>query len=139
MLGAHKRIDDYSPYRNREDHGQVTVLTRLPDPDYDELLATSLVYCEYFDVSASNTIVECIARNTPMIANRHPAVIEYLGVGYPLLYDDISQVAGFLMDTQRIDAAFQWISSLDKSWLDVHSFGNKLSDFVLDVMPAESK
>ena len=50
---------------------------------YDCLLPENVMAIELFDASANNVVVECIARNTPIIVNRHPAVVEYLTADYP--------------------------------------------------------
>lgn len=78
--------------------GSVQKIEFLRDDEYDALLSSSLVFLGLHETSANNSVCECIARNTPFIANRHPAVIEYCGEEYPLLvnsYDediDVSRV-----------------------------------------------
>jgi GR25 family glycosyltransferase involved in LPS biosynthesis len=58
--------------------------------DYNRLLSNNLVFLHFIDSSASNSILECIARATPMFVNRNPAVVEYLGKDYPLYFDDLN-------------------------------------------------
>jgi hypothetical protein len=84
---------------------------------YDGLLAENVVAIELFDSSANNVVVECIARNTPIIVNRHPAVAEYLGEGYPLYFADPSEVPE-LLAIDRVVAAHEYLAGRDKSWLD---------------------
>lgn len=66
----------------------------LDDKEYDELLTRTVVFVNLYDASACNTILECIVRKTPIIVNRHPAVIEYLGAEYPGLYSSLNEVSG---------------------------------------------
>jgi hypothetical protein len=44
------------------------------------------------DANAHNTIVECIKFNTPIIINKLPAVVEYLGEDYPLYYKNVDEL-----------------------------------------------
>lgn len=88
---------------------------------YHELLTSSVVLTELFAASANNVVVECIARATPLIVNRHPAVVEYLGSDYPLFFDDIRQVPSLLTDDQIL-AAHLHIKRLDRSWLVGEAF-----------------
>jgi hypothetical protein len=70
-----------------------------------------------FDSSANNVVVECIARNAPIIVNRHPAVMEYLTHDYPLYFSDPSEIPE-LLAMDRVMAAHEFLTRLDKSWLD---------------------
>ena len=58
----------------------------LENNDYDNLLSENVVYINLVDASAVNTIIECIVRSTPIIVNKHPAVVELLGETYPLYF-----------------------------------------------------
>ena len=62
---------------------------------------------DLIDASASNTVVECLARGTPLLVNRLPAVEEYLGTDYPLFYADLRQAAAFAQDIGRLRAAHE--------------------------------
>jgi hypothetical protein len=108
----------------------VEILTSLDNTEYDLLLCNSILLVEYFDVSASNTVIEAIARNTPIVVNRHAALEEYLGIGYPLFYDDIEEVHGLLSDHERVHAAHLMLSTSDKSWIPVETFVSDLLGFV---------
>jgi hypothetical protein len=88
---------------------------------YDCLLAENVVAIELFDASANNVVVECIARNTPIIVNRHPAVVEYLTADYPLYFTDLSEIPE-LLAIDRVVAAHEYLAALDKPWLDGRFF-----------------
>lgn len=120
------RTDQYSPYKDRGFFGNVEVIDRLSNDRYDELLSRSIVLCELFDASASNTIIEAIARNTPIIVNRHPAAVEYLGEDYPLLFDDFSEV-GDLIESGSVESAHDYLKAKDKSFLSGEAFGQKIT------------
>jgi hypothetical protein len=80
---------------------------------YDQLLASQVVLTEVFDASANNVVIDCIVRHTPLVVNRHPAVVEYLTLEYPLYFDDIRQVPE-LLETERVLAAHHFLAGLDK-------------------------
>jgi hypothetical protein len=58
----------------RDKNASVAVIEQLPDNKYDELLSRNAVFLNLLDASASNTVVECIVRNTPILVNRLPAL-----------------------------------------------------------------
>lgn len=123
---AYQRTDKYSPTRNRPDIGEVQAISYLSNDDYDDLLARSLIFVELFDASANNTIVEAIARNTPIVVNRHPAVCEYLGNGYPLLYESLSEVP-YLLTAEKIESAYNHLVSIDKSQFSIDYFVTRVA------------
>lgn len=74
---------------------------------FDRLLAENLVFLKLYDASASNTVIECMVRHTPIVVNRLAAVVEYLGPDYPLYYDDDQEAAAKLVDLERVRAAHE--------------------------------
>jgi hypothetical protein len=68
------------------DYQSVEVIQYLSDFDYDDLLSKNIVYLDLYDASATNTVIECIVRNTPILINPLPAVREYLGEEYPFYF-----------------------------------------------------
>ncbi len=93
---------------------------RVSDSDYDEYLSCSVVISRFLAASASNVVVECIARKTPLIVNRIPAIEEYLGVDYPLYYEFIERFPSELVE--RALAAHAYLKSLPCDWLSHNSF-----------------
>jgi hypothetical protein len=51
------------------------------------------------------TVVECLARGTPLLINALPGVKEYLGVDYPLYYGSIQEAESKLQNMAAIQAA----------------------------------
>jgi hypothetical protein len=86
-----------------------TVRSYLKDGEYDELLSESVVFLDLYDSSANNVVVECIARCTPLLVCRHPAVEEYLGQDYPLYFSDLSQAGRLLEDDRCIEKAHTYL------------------------------
>ena len=130
---AIKLTDEFSPHRNRPISGPVDVMREVDDEQYDDVLASSLVFNEYWDVSASNAVIEAIARSTPLVINRHPALVEYLGTSYPLFFYHISEVKEMLADTARIRAAWEYLRTMDKRWLCANRFAEDVIGFVRSV------
>lgn len=96
----------------------VNVLKHLPDAEYDNFLSCSVVYLNLYDSSANNAIIECVARSTPVMVNRHPAVVEYLGDSYPLYHDMYEDMP----DLSQIILAHDYLKTMDKNYLSGETF-----------------
>ena len=96
-------------YHGITDPGGADVIDFLDNDAYDALLAENMAFVDFFDTSANNAVVECIARSTPIAVCRHPAVDEYLGVDYPLLYTDLAEAGKLIEDLGRVRAAHQYM------------------------------
>lgn len=75
------------------------IIDFLDNDEYDELLTENIVFIDFYDTSANNAVIECIARATPIVVCRHPAVEEYLGEDYPLFYDSPTEIADLVTDS----------------------------------------
>lgn len=106
-------------------------LDHLNDDEYKKLFIQNIIFENYDDCSASNTILECIAFNTPIIVNSHPAIIEYLGPDYPLYYDaekyDIEGKFNLEFDNEDISRANKYLQNLDKSKFSSKTFYDDLN------------
>jgi glycosyltransferase involved in cell wall biosynthesis len=89
----------------------VAQLGRVTDDDYDSLLEDSVLFLNLFDAPANTTVVECIARNTPLLINRLPGVVEYLGEDYPFYYSSIDEAEAKLQQPALIQETSQYLSS----------------------------
>lgn len=89
----------------------VKVIDTLSNNDFDLLLSKSLVFLDLKDCSAVNTLIECIVRNTPILINKLPAVVELLGHDYPLYYNNLSDATNKF---RLIKKAHKHIKNLDK-------------------------
>lgn len=78
-------------------------ILRLPDLMYDEVLACNPALIWLYDSSANNGIIECIARSTPLLINKHPAAVEYLGDAYPGYCATIEEASVKLNDDSIIE------------------------------------
>jgi len=84
------------------DMKQVQMYQHITNDDYDELLSSSIAFLSLCDCNASNTIIECLARNTPLLVNRLESVLEYLGEEYPFYYDNLDEAENKLNDIDLI-------------------------------------
>jgi len=134
---SHRRTDRAAPTRHRPDVGAVRVVSWLPNQDYDRLLSENVMFLELFDASANNAVVEAIVRTTPLVVNRHPAVVEYLGEDYPLFYDNLEQAPTLLTD-ERICAAHDYLCRLDKTDFQIDHFVDAVDEFAAMAMERES-
>ncbi len=66
--------------------GSVEQIGFLDNAEYDELLANSVVYVDFYDTSANNAIIECVVRGTPVLCPPLKAIVDYLGPDYPLYF-----------------------------------------------------
>lgn len=80
------------------------ITTYLPYDEYLHLMSQSIILVEYYDISCSNVLIEAICNSIPIICNAHPAVIEYIGHNYPLLYHNQEELYQLLYQiTQSSD------------------------------------
>lgn len=116
----------YYYHRRRPIPKRVTEHGREDEASYDELLATSVVLTEIYSASANNVVLECMARCTPILVNKLKAVEEYLGSDYPLYFKDLKHAARLLADERAVAAAHDYLSRLDKRWMDGAYFAESL-------------
>ena len=92
------------------DFSGIDIRQHLSNEEYDLLLAGSIVFIHLCDGGAANTVIECIARSTPIIVNRIRPVIEYLGEDYPLYYSSIEEAEALACDMGAVHAAHEYLS-----------------------------
>jgi len=82
----------------------------LSDGEYLGLLRNQIGFCWLYDSAASNSIVESIVSHAPIVANRLPAIVEYLGDDYPLYYEDIARDPDkHLLDRELLSATVDYL------------------------------
>lgn len=81
---------------------------------YDSLLSRSIVFLDLYDCSASNTIIECIIRHTPILVNKLEPVVEYLGDDYPFYYSTLDDAERLLSSTSAILNAHDYLREMPK-------------------------
>jgi len=87
------------------------VFLRVSDELYDEFLSKNIGFVYVYDASANNAVIECMIRHTPLIINKHPAVVEYLGSEYPMYFNDISEVDNMLHNNKLIKQCHEYLKN----------------------------
>ena len=90
------------------------MISCLSNDDYDILLSEHIVFVDLIELSACNTLLECIVRNTPILIKPLPPVVERLGSNYPLYWTEYDQIATLLTE-DNIKRAHEYLSKLDKT------------------------
>jgi len=117
----------------------VDILEYTNNEEYDKLLEENIIFINLVDASAVNTVIECIVRNTPIIVNKHPAIIEMLGEEYPLYYDNDSdetinnQIKKLLENGNKIRKAHNYLSRMNKNRYMIQNFVFALIRLVFDL------
>ncbi len=103
---------DYSRLTLRP-NDSVDLLDRVSNDDYDRLLEANAAFLDLHDAAANNTVVECIARHTPLLVRKLPAVVEYVGTDYPLYFTDLAEAASKADDLELVRRATDYLRALD--------------------------
>ena len=99
---------------NKNQINSVKIIDHLENNDYDILLSQNIVFLDLYDTSANNAVIECIARGTPLLINRHPATIEYLGEEYPFYFDSLKEASEKLNNIDLVRDTHQYLMTFDK-------------------------
>jgi hypothetical protein len=122
----------FDQYKLQE--SQVNVISYLNNDDFDTLLSQNVVFLQLKDASAVNTLIECIIRNTPIIVNPLPAVVEYLGPDYPYYYDQtnafqVNQSNYNLFSIRTIQQTYNYLNRMDKTKFQMETFISNFESF----------
>jgi hypothetical protein len=126
--------DDLTNILLRND-SETDILDYKNDSEYVNLFTNNIIFGHYIDCSASNTILECILYNTPIIVNNHPAIVEYLGIDYPLYYSELNYDSKyrFVLDFTLDDIynAHLYLLNLDKTKFSSETFNKRMYEIFL--------
>lgn len=87
----------------------VQSITFIPNKAYDRLISENLVIINLYDSNANNTVIECIARNTPLLVNPIEPVVEYLGEDYPFYFSSLEEAAHKAEDLDLVYQTHQYL------------------------------
>ena len=108
----------------------------LNDNEYDTLLSENIALIDIFNSSANNTVLECIARNTPLLATYHPAIVEYLGEDYPLYFKSIDELNNIInSDTfiSKIKLSYNYLLNMNKDNFKLSSFIKGFNNILITI------
>ena len=99
--------------------------------EYDEYLSKNIVFIDLFDAAANNTVLECIVRKTPVIVNKLPGVVDYLGENYPLYFSNLDDVSNLLTEEKLLEA-HEYLKNIDGTDIEIDYFVRKLLTSIQD-------
>jgi hypothetical protein len=107
-------------------------IPRLDNDEYDQRMASSVVYTRLYGAAANNVVVECVARHTPIVVNRLRDVEWYLGKDYPLYYQGNTPE---VITQEQAEAASRYLKDLaaDSSWLRGEVFASNILTFLEEI------
>jgi hypothetical protein len=115
LAKCRKMVDEeIRVYNEKVSIAEKTIFYTSTFEEYDAFLEKNIVFVDLYDSAANNTVLECIIRNTPILANRTPGVLEYLGIDYPLYFQTLQDV-DTLLTTENLTLAHEYLKSMDKS------------------------
>jgi hypothetical protein len=100
----------------------------VPNDQYGQMLCRSVVLMELLTGSANNVVIECIVRNTPLVINPYPSVVDYLGESYPLYFNDPLEIPDLLTD-EKVVAAHEYLKAMPKDDLSGEHFVAQMQQF----------
>lgn len=95
---------------------------------FDNLLAENLVFLHLYDSVCNNTVIECIVRETPVLVNPLPSVVEYLGPEYPLYFATLAEAGKKAEDSRCVYAAHEYLRALPKHPFTAEHFRRSLAE-----------
>ena len=90
----------------------VKIYKFLKGKKYDEVLSQNIAFMNLYDASANNAVIECIVRNTPLLINPLPAVVEYLGPNYPFYFNTLVEAAQKAENIDLIKETHEYLKNL---------------------------
>ena len=103
----------------------------LNDSEYDNIFQESIVFLDFYDVSASNVIIECILTSTPLLVCKKRACIDYLGEEYPFYFSSLEEAVTKLNDMELICKSHLYLKKMDKSKFTYAYFNKCVHDSIL--------
>jgi len=120
----------------RDNHfqwGGVQIHKFLDNELFDDMMCRCVVLIDLYDSSANNAVIECIARNTPILVNKISPIVEYLGEKYPLYFECLTEASELLTNTNKIFEAHSYLKKMNKTWISGKSFVASLQQKLLDI------
>jgi hypothetical protein len=108
----------------------ITIIKELSNSEYEKIFANYCIFIDLIDACANNTVLECIKFNTPIIVNKLPGVVEYLGENYPLYYETNEDLFAFNNPNYlltRIKLASDYLIHMNKEHINLKTFNNKIN------------
>lgn len=104
------------------DYQSVRRIPYLDNHNYDSIFIDGVVFLKLYDATANNVIVECLIRNTPVLVNKLPSVVEYLGEDYPWYYGDLDEAKVLIDDIEKVKETHLYLLKRDKKFVKRQTF-----------------
>jgi hypothetical protein len=105
--------------------------------DYDYLLQTSIVVLPLYDAAANNSVLECMVSNTPFFVEKNEGTIEYLGVDYPMFFNDITEINLIINDKELLINKYQktheYLIKIDKRQFSYKKFYSEILKIINNI------
>lgn len=109
--------------------GNTHVSQEMDYNTYNNILSQNIAFNDFIGTSANNSVLDCIARNTPIIIKKLASVVEYLGEEYPLYFNELYEV-NKLLDNSRIKDAYMYLKNMNKKDLSLLLFIRKIYEIL---------
>ena len=122
--------DFFSNIKLPSNNNTIEFKFQLNNNDYEELFTGSVVFADIVDGVANNTILECIAFNTPILLRRTPSSEEYLGPNYPLFFETTKDLMIMYEEPillSLIQKSFVYLKEMNKTHINCETFNEKLN------------
>ena len=88
------------------------VCNYVSNEEFDGFLSKNICFVSAFDASGNTSVVECVARKTPLLINKLPAFVEYLGEEYPFYFENLDEASCKLHDVDLIKSTYEYLCQL---------------------------
>ena len=104
-------VDELKHHDLQLSDGNVWVVRKfLDNQKYIDIFTSTVGFAYYYDCAASNSILEHIMSYSPVVINKIPPIVEYLGEDYPMYYENISHnLDQYLLDKNFIQETSDYL------------------------------
>jgi len=112
---------------DNSNNNKIGIIERLSEQDYESLLNESIIFLSLKNEGAANTIIlECIARNVPILVPKIDSCLSYIGDRYPMLYP-VGQIDfNEIITAKNVIQSIEYLKKMDKSKFSTDSFCNNI-------------
>jgi hypothetical protein len=110
----------------------------LSSNEFNRTFIDTIQFIDLLDASANNGVVECIRRNTPLLVNKHPAVVEYLGKDYPYYFESLEEANDKIKNINLVKETHNYLLNMNKSFIDIEFFIQSFIDILNELQETSS-
>ena len=114
---------------NDTEYNSVYKYEKKNQKEFEKIFTSSVILLNVYLTTINNTLLECIASNTPILLNRHQEFVDILGADYPLFFDNMEDINSLLND-ELILNAHHYLKNMDKTSLTLEYFINTFKNYI---------